>query len=76
MPPALAEQFQTITFDWRVGRSTWAPGPYTTELLAEDVVGLLDALQIERAHFSPCQWAGGWLNMSRCAGPNESAARC
>src|SRR3954447_19268949 len=49
--PALADEFQTIAFDWRgVGRSTWASGPYTTELLAEDVIGLLDALQIERAH--------------------------
>jgi pimeloyl-ACP methyl ester carboxylesterase len=49
--PALAEHFQTIAFDWRgVGRSTWAPGPYSTELLAEDVIGLLDALGVEQAH--------------------------
>lgn len=49
--PALAGHFQTIAFDWRgVGRSTWAPGPYSTQLFAEDVVGLLDALGIERAY--------------------------
>ena len=30
--PALAARFQTIAFDWRgVGRSTWAPGPYSTD---------------------------------------------
>jgi 3-oxoadipate enol-lactonase len=57
--PALAERFQTIAFDWRgVGRSTWAPGPYSTELLAEDVVGLLDALGIERAHLFAMSMGG------------------
>jgi pimeloyl-ACP methyl ester carboxylesterase len=49
--PALAERFQTIAYDYRgVGRSTWAPGPYNTDLLAEDAVALLDALGVERAH--------------------------
>jgi 3-oxoadipate enol-lactonase len=49
--PSIAEHFQTIAFDWRgVGRSTWAPGPYSTDLLAEDAVALLDALGVERAH--------------------------
>jgi 3-oxoadipate enol-lactonase len=49
--PALVERFHTVAFDYRgVGRSTWAPGPYTTDLLAEDAIGLLDALDIERAH--------------------------
>ncbi|HZS01565.1 MAG TPA: alpha/beta hydrolase [Chloroflexota bacterium] len=57
--PALAEQFQTIALDWRgVGRSTWAPGPYSTELFAEDVVGLLDALGVERAHLFAMSMGG------------------
>jgi pimeloyl-ACP methyl ester carboxylesterase len=32
------------------GRSPVTPGPYTTRQLAADAVGLLDRLQIERAH--------------------------
>ena len=49
--PALAERYQTVAYDYRgVGRSTWAPGPYSMDLFAEDALALLDALAIERAH--------------------------
>ncbi len=47
----LAEQFRVITFDNRgVGRSSSPEGPYSAPQMAEDVVGLLDALEVRRAH--------------------------
>lgn len=45
-----AEQFRVIVYDQRgTGRSTLSPAPYSVELLARDLVGLLDALELERA---------------------------
>lgn len=50
MVPFLAEHFQVITFDNRgVGQSDKPEGPYSSQLLAADTVGLLDALNIDRA---------------------------
>ncbi|MCB0119135.1 MAG: alpha/beta fold hydrolase [Anaerolineales bacterium] len=50
MVPVLAEHFQVITFDNRgVGQSDKPAGPYTAQMLAQDTVGLLDALGIEKA---------------------------
>jgi pimeloyl-ACP methyl ester carboxylesterase len=50
MVPFLAEYFQVITFDNRgVGQSDKPAGPYTSQMLAADTVGLLDALHIEKA---------------------------
>lgn len=50
MVPLLAEKFQVITFDNRgVGQSDKPAGPYTAGMLAQDTVGLLDALKIEKA---------------------------
>ena len=44
--------FRVLRFDKRGhGRSQVPAGPYTMEQLADDAVGLLDALKIERAHF-------------------------
>jgi 3-oxoadipate enol-lactonase len=49
---ALSRQFRLLLYDARGhGRSSVTPGPYRIEQLAGDVVGLLDALQIDRAHF-------------------------
>jgi 3-oxoadipate enol-lactonase len=46
----LAADRRPIAYDNRgSGRSTVTPGPYTTAQLAEDAVGLLDYLGIERA---------------------------
>ena len=49
---ALEPQFRVLRYDTRGhGRSEPAAGSYTFELLAEDVIGLLDGLGVTRAHF-------------------------
>ncbi|MEV4263442.1 3-oxoadipate enol-lactonase [Kribbella sp. NPDC049584] len=48
----LEQHFRVVRFDTRGhGRSPVPPGPYTIDDLADDVVGLLDDLAVERAHF-------------------------
>lgn len=50
MVPFLAEHFQVLPFDNRgVGQSDKPAGPYTAQMLAADTIGLLDALEIEKA---------------------------
>lgn len=50
MVPFLAEHFQVITFDNRgVGQSDAPKGPYSAEMLADDLAGLLDGLGIPQA---------------------------
>jgi 3-oxoadipate enol-lactonase len=49
--PALARRFTVITFDNRdAGRSAAANGSYTIGDMADDVAGLLDGLEVQRAH--------------------------
>jgi len=49
MIPGLAENFQVISYDNRgVGGSDVPPGPYTAQLLAQDLAGLLQALRVEK----------------------------
>jgi 3-oxoadipate enol-lactonase len=49
---ALNPCFQVLRYDTRGHGGTDAPsGPYTLELLAEDIIGLLDALDMDRVHF-------------------------
>jgi pimeloyl-ACP methyl ester carboxylesterase len=49
--PALAERYRVVTFDNRGSGQSGAPDvAYTTRMMADDAVGLLDALGIERAH--------------------------
>lgn len=51
MIPGLAEYFQVISFDNRgSGQSDKPPGPYTAQMLAADVVGILDEFQMAKAH--------------------------
>lgn len=48
----LSKHFQIILFDNRgCGQSDTPEGGYHPKMFAEDVIGLLDALQIESAHF-------------------------
>jgi 3-oxoadipate enol-lactonase len=49
---ALSPYFQVLRYDIRGHGGSDAPsGAYTLELLAEDVIKLLDALEIDRVHF-------------------------
>lgn len=48
---ALARSFKVLRYDTRGhGRSTVTPGPYSLDLLADDLNALLDAFGIEQAH--------------------------
>ena len=50
--PLYSERFRVIAFDNRgSGRSDKPDHPYTIEQMADDVAGLLDFLEIPRAHF-------------------------
>lgn len=60
-----ARHFRVLRYDTRGhGRSAVTPGPYTVELLARDVLALLDAAGVERAHFCGLSMGGAtglWL---------------
>jgi 3-oxoadipate enol-lactonase len=50
--PEFAKHFRVLRYDTRGhGRSDAPQGPYTIEQLTGDVIGLLDHLKIDRAHF-------------------------
>ena len=65
--PALSQKFGVLRYDSRGhGLSDVTPGPYTIAGLAQDVVGLLDALQIPAAHYcglSVSGLVGQWLGI-------------
>ena len=49
---ALADRYRVLRYDKRGhGASGVSDGPYTIAQLADDALGLLDALKIEKAHF-------------------------
>ncbi len=49
--PALSARYRVIAFDNRgAGQSSVPDVPYSTRMMADDAVGLLDALGVERAH--------------------------
>lgn len=62
---ALAPKYRVIRFDARGhGQTQATKAPYTFEMLAADVVGLLDHLEINKAHFvglSMGGMVGQWL---------------
>jgi pimeloyl-ACP methyl ester carboxylesterase len=48
---AFREQFQVVTFDNRgVGKSDKPAGPYSMQMFADDTIGLMDHLGIDKAH--------------------------
>jgi pimeloyl-ACP methyl ester carboxylesterase len=49
--PAFKDRYRCVIFDNRgVGRSSKPDFPYTMQMFADDTVGLMDALNIEKAH--------------------------
>jgi len=65
--PALATAFRVIAVDHRGhGDSPVPDGPYEMDDLADDVIELMDALGIERAHFAGLSM-GGMVGMSLAA---------
>lgn len=55
----LTKTFRVLRYDTRGhGQSGVTPGPYTIERLALDVVGLLDALHLNRVHFCGLSMGG------------------
>jgi 3-oxoadipate enol-lactonase len=65
--PELEKRFRLLRYDTRGhGRTAVPPGPYTIEQLARDVLGLLDALHIDRIHFCGLSMGGmigQWLGV-------------
>ncbi|GGU66323.1 3-oxoadipate enol-lactonase [Pseudomonas laurentiana] len=66
--PAFAAHFRVLRYDTRGhGQSLVTEGPYSIEQLGRDVLALLDALQIERAHFCGLSMGGligQWLGIN------------
>lgn len=57
--PALSREFRVIRYDARGhGGSSVTPGPYVIDQLGRDVIGLLDALHIERASVAGVSMGG------------------
>ncbi len=65
---ALAEKFCVLRYDSRGhGQSSATPGPYSLDGLGNDVVGLLDALHIEKAFFCGLSLGGviaQWMGLN------------
>jgi 3-oxoadipate enol-lactonase len=63
-----SKSFRVLRYDSRGhGRSAATPGEYTVELLARDVLGLLDALKFDRVHFCGLSiggMTGMWLGVN------------
>ena len=66
--PAFQKQFRVLRYDTRGhGQSSVTPGPYAIEQLGRDVLGLLDALQLDRVHFCGLSMGGQtgmWLALN------------
>ena len=62
--PSLVEKFRVLRYDTRGHGGSDAPaGPYSLDMLADDVVAMLDALDVERVH-----WVG--ISMGGMIGQN------
>jgi 3-oxoadipate enol-lactonase len=56
---ALAAHFHVLRYDTRGhGASASPPGPYSVQMLGQDVIGLLDYLRIGQAHFCGLSMGG------------------
>jgi 3-oxoadipate enol-lactonase len=66
--PALTEHFRVLRYDSRGhGQTSATPGEYSVELLARDVLRLLDGLKLDRVHFCGLSiggMTGMWLGVN------------
>jgi len=70
--PVLRGEYRILRFDTRGHGSSSAPaGPYTMELLAADVIGLLDHLAIRRTHFVGISMGGMIGQVLACRHPHR-----
>jgi len=71
----LSKHFRVVRYDQRGhGQSAVTPGPYSFKVLAEDVIKLMDALKIQKAHFLGLSMGGGtgqWLGVHHAARFNK-----
>lgn len=59
LPSLVAGGWRVLRYDNRGhGASEAVPGPYSIEMLADDLVGLMDAVGFERAHFCGLSMGG------------------
>jgi aminoacrylate hydrolase len=56
--PHFSKRFRCITFDHRGTGGSDKPKEYSTALIAKDVIGLMDALGVERAHVAGTSTGG------------------
>jgi 3-oxoadipate enol-lactonase len=72
---AFRKKFRILRYDTRGhGQSSSTPGPYSIELLAKDVIALLDALDLDRVHFCGLSMGGMigmWLGFNAPARLNK-----
>jgi aminoacrylate hydrolase len=72
---AFAKRFEVVTFDHRgIGQSDEGRIGYTVERMAADVVGLMDALGIERAHVVGHSTGGAIAQVLAIERPNRLAS--
>jgi 3-oxoadipate enol-lactonase len=72
---AFAEQHRVLVFDNRgTGQSDAPDVPYTTRGMAEDLLGLLDALGVERAHLLGLSLGGAIAQEAVLAAPGRVAS--
>src|SRR5208337_4428176 len=70
--PVLRGEYRILRFDTRGHGSSSAPaGPYTMEMLAADVIGLLDRLGIRRTHFMGISMGGMIGQVLACRYPER-----
>ncbi|MDR3556652.1 MAG: 3-oxoadipate enol-lactonase [Syntrophobacteraceae bacterium] len=68
----LREKFRVLRFDTRGhGSSSAPPGPYSMEMLADDLIGLLDHLEIEQTHFAGISMGGMIGQVLACRYPER-----
>jgi pimeloyl-ACP methyl ester carboxylesterase len=68
LPASLADRFQVIVYDNRgSGESTLPSEPFSIADMAEDAIGLMDALEIRTAHIFGVSM-GGMIGQLLCAG--------